>query len=241
MGLKAVLEGPVPEALKEFYVEKDGRFMLSVEGMVPEEEHLRTKVKLNEFRDNNVVLLKKIDQELQPKLHQFEGVDPEEYRTLKAKEAALKQKGVDTPDDVSAQIAKAMKPLQDKLLEQEKERAKLIEEGVMRDFDKDLTQIAIKAGNNPVFMPDIIERARKVFKYIDGKVVAKDGDGVAYDDKGNPLSIESWTPSLPREFLLPSSGGGALPGGVGAHAQKSDGKIRNASGTELKMDGITTL
>ena len=246
MALKPVVSqeefSKLPEAIKGEYVEKGGEFKLNVEGVIPEEEHLALKMRLNEFRDRNVQLMKRVDQELEPKLKSYEGIDPEEFKVLKAEKEALRAKGVGQPADVEAAIARAVKPLQDRIQKQDEERAKLAEEATIREFDKRVTECYLAAGNNPVFIPDAIERAHKVFKYSDGKIVAKTAnDELVYDSKGEPLSPEAWTPSLPKEFLLPSSGGGALPGGVGVHAQKSDGKIRNAAGTELKMDGITTL
>jgi hypothetical protein len=218
MALKAVLENAPPEGLKEHYVEKEGRWHLQAEGVVPEEEYLRTKVKLNEFRDNNVSLLKKIDQELQPKLHQFDGVDPEEYKALKAEKEKLAKTGVTAAEDVGALIARsvdaAVKPLKETIQRQETERAKLTEEVITREFDKRLVEVAVDKGVDPVFAQDVIERAHKVFKYIDGKIQARTADGgLAYDNRGEPLSIEAWVPDIPKPFYRQSSGGGALPGG----------------------------
>lgn len=64
----------VPEAHRELYVEKDGKFSLAVDGLVG-------KDKLDEFRSNNVQLKKQIE-DLQSK---FDGVDPELFRELNEK------------------------------------------------------------------------------------------------------------------------------------------------------------
>ena len=55
MGMKAIVDSieDLPEALREFYAEKDGKFQLSVDGMT-------SKDKLDEFRTNNVDLLKQL-------------------------------------------------------------------------------------------------------------------------------------------------------------------------------------
>jgi hypothetical protein len=60
----------IPAGLESAYVERDGKWVLDVEGMVPKE-------KLDEFRNNNVDLQKRLD-ELSKKKH----LDPEEYDEL---------------------------------------------------------------------------------------------------------------------------------------------------------------
>jgi len=60
------------------YIERDGAFVLDAEGAVE-------KAKLDEFRVNNVALIKQLD-DLKKK---FEGIDPEKVRELEAGDQTL--------------------------------------------------------------------------------------------------------------------------------------------------------
>lgn len=57
----------VPEPLRDQYSEKDGRFVLEVQGAVP-------KAKLDEFRDNNIALMEQVKR--------YEGIDPDRVAEL---------------------------------------------------------------------------------------------------------------------------------------------------------------
>ncbi len=204
----------LPDPIRGEYAEKDGKFQVVIEGaipgFVPESDYRETKSRLNEFRDISIRHRDRIEKELEPKLRQFE----EEKEALRAEKEALAKKGVTAPEDVSVLIAKAVKPLQETIFKQEQERARLTEEVITREFDKRLADIALEKGIDPTFLPDIIERAHKVFKYADGKIAARNAEGgLVYDNRGEPLSAEAWVPEIPKPFYRQSSGGGALPGG----------------------------
>ena len=87
MGLKYRIRtrDEVPEEQRGLYAEREGGWVLDVEGAVD-------KAKLDEFRTTNVALLKERD-ELQQR---FAGIDPDEVRSLRtaslkaAEEAQLK-------------------------------------------------------------------------------------------------------------------------------------------------------
>ena len=85
MGLKfqvETLEGLTPE-VAALYSEVDGKFFLDVEGVVP-------KAKLDEFRNTNVDLMKKLDA--------LKDVDPAEYKKMKAEFEKLKKLSDSKPD-----------------------------------------------------------------------------------------------------------------------------------------------
>ena len=99
MALKAVIDSldQVAEAFRPEYTSKDGKFVLAIEGapagFVPASELATANGKLTEFRDNNIALLKEVDT-LKPVKTEFEafkvkydGIDPAEVVTLKAKVA----------------------------------------------------------------------------------------------------------------------------------------------------------
>lgn len=226
MALKPVakeeFEKLVPEGFREHYVEKDGKFIPQVEGAVPESDLLAAKAKLAEFRDNNIRLMKKIDEELTPKLKQFEGVDLEEYKALKAGKEDLEKKGVKDSKDIEGLIGKhvsaAIKPLETRLEQSEKRRIDAERALEMREVDQTLSGAAIKAGIMPDVLSDVLERGRKVFKYQGGSVVALNGETPLYSTEKpeQPLTPDEWILSLPKPFFKPNAGSGAANEGKGA-------------------------
>ncbi len=50
----------VPEALAALYVEKDGKWVLEVDGMVPSDDLAALKTKVDDFRTNNISLTEKL-------------------------------------------------------------------------------------------------------------------------------------------------------------------------------------
>src|SRR5438045_1267963 len=71
----------VPAEHQSLYVERDGALLLDVEGVVE-------KGKLDEFRTNNVALLKQVE-DLKTK---FQGIDPEQARQLEQARRELEEK-----------------------------------------------------------------------------------------------------------------------------------------------------
>ena len=61
----------VPAALAAYYVERDGAWVLDVDGVVD-------KSKLDEFRANNITL----SNQLAEQKKRFEGIDPDQVRKL---------------------------------------------------------------------------------------------------------------------------------------------------------------
>ena len=99
MSLKATVDtlADVPEALHSFYQEKDGKFNLTVEGLVP-------KARLDEFRDNNVTYKKQID-DLSAR---FKDVDPDKYKEMTDKEAKVRDKKLLEAGQVDTMIAERL-------------------------------------------------------------------------------------------------------------------------------------
>jgi hypothetical protein len=250
MALKAVLSTKaevdlLPEAVRGFYVEQNGHFVLPVEGMVPETEASGYKMKLAEFRDNNIRLMK--DQEATAaKLKALEGIDPEEYKTLKAEQKKLAEKGVPNAEGLGLLIQNAIgaetKPLKDMLALIEADRAKLkkdLEAGTLRDA---ITAVGTKKGIKAKALPYVLNKARELFAVNDGKVIAQTGV-FSSAHPADPLTPDEWLDALAKtdDFLFEESKGtgasGSGPGGM----PKFDGPFRTADGTVLKTDGITIL
>ena len=93
MALKFKLKSKdeVPAELVNLYVERDGAWLLDVEGAVDpasvEELRRASKAKLEEFRATNVALMKERDELKQ----RFEGIDPEEVRKLADEKRKLEE------------------------------------------------------------------------------------------------------------------------------------------------------
>ncbi len=244
----------VPEALRQYYVERDGHAV--PDGLVPAQKHA-------EFRENNVRLLKALGAEtveaaLQraglftgfdaDRLAALKEIDPAEYKALKAKAEKLDKKGVKEPEDLDALEARiearlktsVVAPLQTQL-------ADLVKAGQAKD--QRLADAALrsaigdrftKAGGKASAAGFIVEQAKQAFKVVDDKVVAADG---RFGADGEPLTIDAWVANATKEYdfaFEPSKGGGAPPAGAGG-APAYKGPLRTKDGTELKTDGITVL
>lgn len=239
MQLKKVLESleALPEEEKKWYVEKDGKFYLDVEG---DEDAVAIKKKIDEFRNNNVRLLKE-QEDLKDKLEKYKDLDPKKYREALEKiqkiddkklwdegqiDELVARKTDRMRKDFEAQI-KAGTDSQDKL---HKDHNKLQSQFSKVVLDNEI-QLQISKLTKPRegAMEDIVARGRRTFHLDDnGKAVARSpetGDALFSKDGSSPLTIAEWAENLPNEvpyFFEPSTGGGAQ-GGKGDESGKKGG------------------
>jgi len=212
----------VPEGLRGEYEKKDDVFVLKLDGE-PHKHPVFTELasKVDEFRTNNVVLLKEKEaREL--KLKEFEGFDPKELTRLKEENETLKKGKTKGEGDVDQQIAVAVKKVQDEMrqqLEGEKQERLKAERALKHtEVERKLRAVAGKLKVDERAMPDFLGRAFRVFN-DDG--VAIDGDKQLYSKKNpmQPLSMDEWgelqLTEAPHLFAA-SGGGGARPGPGGA-------------------------
>lgn len=174
----------VPEGMEAFYQEKEGKFVLAVEGLpAPQDnsaEITTLKTKLDEFRDNN--------------------------RTLHAQ--VQKLSGVDT-SQVDELVKQAVAANTQKLQVAEQTVVTLqaqLEEVIVSDK---LKEAAIKYGVAETAIQDVLNRGKSSFIVKDGKPLPKNG---AVDSDGNVLSPEAWVKALTAEaphLFKPSQGAGA--------------------------------
>lgn len=208
MTLKARLKSldEAPEAVRSLYVEQNGEFVLPIEGMV-------SKDRLDEFRTNNVELKRQID-ELTAK---FEGIDPDEYRTLSDKaERERTKKLIDAGkvDEIVNERVGAAKAGFDKereTLSQTNATLNKQLEGLL--IDNAVRDAAAKSGVRPTAVDDVLLRSRQVFKVLDGVAVAFDGEKQLYGNTGDPLTVPEYisgklAESAPHLFE-PSQGSGS--------------------------------
>lgn len=202
-------EAEIPEAHKAFYVEKDGKWVLQVEGMVDAD-------RVKEFRDENIRLKQELDK--------FKDVDPAKYAELKAKEKdfedgkLVKKEGLDAAvaQRVAEKVAAADKAVAEAKAEADKAKAELERQRVsitIRDAGK-------KFGLRPGAEADLEARGLSVLKTIDGKLVACDPatGNPLYDTDTQPMSAEKWVEKLVKDaphLFEPNSGAGARGGSPG--------------------------
>jgi len=207
----------VAEPLRQFYEQRDGKFHLSLSGTptgyVAQAVHA-------EFRNNNIALLKEVDELRQVKA-KFEGIDPEAAKAALTKVKELETKGVTKPDDIQAQITAAVSaavgPLKTEV-ESFKTKAadaeKRAADAVKRST---IGEAFTKAGGEPSALDFIVGKAEGKFIVEDGKVRAAQ-NVFSIDRPGEPLSVEEWLVGLTKESpfaFKPSSGGGAEGGPKG--------------------------
>lgn len=214
MTIKAVVDdiNAVPEALRGFYTEQDGKFTLTVDGLVP-------KTKLDEFRQNNINLAQERDALKQ----KFDGIDPKTARELLAKAQAEKDKTLidaGKVDELLAQRVDAMRKDFETQLSGETNKGKklqaqlesLLIDGAIRDA-------AVRAGVRASAIEDVLLRGRTVFKLVDGKAVPMQGDQPVFGKTGDTMSMEEWVAGLTANathLFEPNRGGGAAGGATGS-------------------------
>lgn len=185
----------IPEALKANYVEKDGVWLIDIEGGIAD------PAKLREFRETNI-RLEREKTELQGQVDQLQ-------------EQVLKPAGKvsEQVETLKAEHAKALAIAQGNATKAEAELTKLrIETAVATE--------AVKRGVRPEAMPDFLRRGREELKTVDGKTIAIGPDGgTRYNESGEPMTIGEWIASTEKSapyFFVPNRGTGGQGSGNGA-------------------------
>lgn len=217
----------VPEDLREFAKEQDGKLRVSV---VP-------KAKIDEFRTTNIGLAKERDSlaEQFNRYVKIVGEDPDNFeneistlRELRKKvddkelvanssfDSALEQRTKELKSNLEAkaeQIAKDRDAWKGQASEFERRyKQHLIERAVT---DAVLNQ---KSGARPDALHSIVKEAYEVFRVgTNGQITPYEGDAVMYGSNGDaPMSPIEWLGKLRERmpyFFKESSGGGASGGG----------------------------
>ena len=212
MALQAIVQqlDSIPEALQSAYIEKDGAYHLDVEGMVD-------KSKLDDFRSNNVKLLK----DLEAMQGKFKNVDLDQYNNLlQAHNDGTDKKLLDEGkiEELFEERTKRMREAHNEELgkaqgENDTHRRQL--EGLM--IDASVRDSATKQGVAPTAMDDVILRAKTIFKLKEGQATPFDSDGnVVYaSGSSEPMSVDAWVKGLTStapHLFSPSNGGGSQHG-----------------------------
>lgn len=216
----------VPEGLKEFATEgEDGQFAVNV---VPNK-------KLEEFRDKNINLSKQVEA-LQPfvaRVKHIAGDDFDEFegelKNLRDIARRVQDGELKTDDQIENAVQERIKVLRDgyeennkslarQLAEKDKEAQTLAERLVRTRIDKDVTAAVIvpESGVRPEALPDVLERAYRIFKVEDGALIPKKGESTIYGaDGATPMTVNEWLVKLRDEapHYFKGNGGGGASGG----------------------------
>ena len=198
----------IPEILREHAQEKDGKFVLDIEGMIQRKD-------LDEWRTNNRNLKRELDT-LKPQLadlqEKYKDIDLEDYARVKA--------GTGDVQKQIADVEKRLKAQFDTNVAQERSaRAAAEAKFHLAQISNAVTLIAPKVGIQDTAIEDVQARAMRTFSMVDGAMVAMKGDEPIYSEKepAKLLSIEEWAGGLAKDFphYFKSSSGGGAGGGAG--------------------------
>jgi len=212
-----------PAELQALYVEREGAWVLDVEGAVD-------RVKLEEFRQNNIALRREVDDARA----MWAGFDPSEVRALLADKAKLeeaqrlKEGGIDAV--VTGRLKTAQAEWQKQLSAITAERDTLTRSLAEIRIDQAVVTEATKRGLRPTALEDLTGRARKIFALVDGVPRALEADGKtvkAGRDGVTPLAVPEWVEGLVTaapHLFEGNAGSGAVGSGSGGAGGNGSGK-----------------
>lgn len=182
-----------------------------------EEEFTNQKTKLDEFRSNNVKLMK----DMESLTTKFEGIDVDAYADMVSKQEKLNNKKlIDAGkiDELLDEKTKSMREVHNKELSKTNEvnqslqnqLAKLVIDNAVRDS-------ATKAGVVDTGMDDILLRSKSVFSLKDGKAIPTDNAGNTIFGHGTsePMTVSEWVNAqqdVAPHLFKSSSGSGSAHG-----------------------------
>jgi len=212
----------VEEVFRSLYkVGGDGKFYLQTE------EDVEGKKKLDEFRNNNIALMKQ-KEELEAKLKDIG--DPAQIAEMKKKlqliedkkmieagkiDELVAQKVERMRADFESQLSALKKAVDDKDVALTKTNERLSEVLIDSEITKAVTAVG---GVRKDAMQDIIARGKRVWRLEEGKPVPKEGDRLLFGKDGkNPMTFDEWATILAESapFLFESSGGSGGAGNAG--------------------------
>lgn len=209
----------VNEEFRKFYTQgSDGAYYLAVEGAVD-------RAKLDEFRNNNIELMKRLES--------FKDLDPNKVQEMLENERKIAEKKLIDAGDIDGLVASRVTTMKNEYegkinqLSKNYEVAQRQLETLL--IDNEVRAHAVKVGVAPTAVDDVLLRAKTMFRVEDGKPVAKDAQGkVIYGRDGvNSVTVGDWLSTLKESaphLFMQSNGSGAQnqrPGGGQGNAPKS--------------------
>ena len=246
MALKAVISKEdhekLEQGLKSLYAEKDGKFVLELEGAELSENVAGLKSALEKERKER----KKAADDYKALAEKFQDIDPEKAREAMKKAEELADKELIDKNKIEELVLRRterMKAAHDQQISGFNTKIKELEDSNRRQearlsevlIEDALRQVALKPeiGFRPEAMRHLILSGREIWKIQDGKPVPTRADGtVIYGKDPNvPMSMEEWVTGLRSEFpyLFGESGGGGTPhGGKGTKPNKKRSEMTNS-------------
>lgn len=201
--LKRVIndKSDIPEALLEYYEERDGKFFLAVD----------EAVELKGALEKEKAEVKK----LKSMLSKYDGVDIDRVKELLSKaendDELQKIKAGDIESVIKSRLEKYTKDFESKLAAETAAKKGLMS----RVLQAELKSAALKSGVIAHAVDDAVMRGLNVFTVSDdGSIVSmKDNDIVLGKDGKSPYSVNEWLeelkPNVPHWFGNQNSGGSA--------------------------------
>ena len=210
----------IPADQQALYVERDGAWMLDVDGVVD-------RSKLEEFRTNNITL----SNQLAEQKKRFEGIDPEQVRKLAEEKQRLEEaqqlKGGEVDKVVENRLKTAKTEWDKQFAAVTSERDSLNARLTAIQIDQGVIGSATKRGLRPTAIPDITARARTIFRLVDGAPRAYEADSRTVrvgKDGITPMtldeSVDQQVADAPHLFES-NAGGGAAGNGSGGAGNRS--------------------
>lgn len=196
----------VPEAHRDLYEERDGRYVIP---------GITSNARLREFRETNEEL-KRTNIDLAERLKRVDGVDMEEYERLREQEKKIQEKKLIDAGDVDALLEQRYGPERAKLIEERDTAERSAAEAqtalqsvvVMRGIAE---AVAGRAAEGAI--EDIQRRAREAGWQADGENLIRRVDGnIVYTSDGTPETITEWVQGLSQQaphLFRGSSGSGS--------------------------------
>jgi hypothetical protein len=210
----------VPEALREFYQEKDGKFVFQADDIRDHPDALGLKSALDKEKEERRKAKKAAD-ELKQQLEEL-GADPEEIKKILAEHAKSKDKKLLDEGKVDELIEQRTKKMRD---EYEKKLQELTGErdttlGRLSEvlIDKSLMEAATRGKVRETAIEDVLARGKRIWKLKDGQPIPMNGEEVIYGKDSKPISMTDWIGELQNtapHLFEGSSGGGAGGSGGG--------------------------
>jgi hypothetical protein len=220
----------VPEPVRQYYEPKDGKFALTLTappvGFVPSADLATANSKVVEFRNNNVALLKEVE-ELRPIKAKVGDLDIDAAKKAVTELDALKKTGVGKPDDIQAQIQAALKPIQETLAQANAAAAANLKRADDAVFRSQLGEKFAKVGGKPAALDFVLGQAQSIFEVKDG-IVRAQPTKFSSEKPGEPLGMDEWLVGFAKanDFAFgPSTGSGAAPQGGGTGTTHPVGQL----------------
>jgi hypothetical protein len=222
--LKQVYESQadVPAAVREYYAEKDGKWLVQTDP--PTEDVSGLKTALNTER----TLRRDAEKGLSDMKVRFEDIDPDDVQKMRERLKGLDDSQLFDQHGLEALVAKRTQTMKDEhtrvLGVKDREIAQLKDTAASLDkrwrddrIETGLTAAAVRAGVDKLAVRHAVMDGRTVFTELDdkGQLVAKQGEDVRYGKDGvNPLTPDEWFAEVRSAGTAPhlwprSSGGGA--------------------------------